>query len=116
MDHQQHSWLLAALMAQTVESVAAMSGGREMRPHATSERPVGGLSRIVCSFSSTYRLLQRVVVVRDCDEVRIYFEFFKTEIRILNDDEFNIPNCWYGEMKHDIYCPWMKHRRMPAVD
>jgi len=71
-----------------------------MRPHATSERPIGGLSRIVCSFSSTYRLLRRVVVVRDCDEVRIYFEFFKTEIRILNDDEFNIPNCWYGEMKH----------------
>jgi len=100
MDHQQRSWLLAALTAQTVESVAATSGGREMRPHATSERPVGGLSRIVCSFSSTYRLLRRVVVVRDCDEVRIYFEFFKTEIRILNDDEFNIPNCWYGEMKH----------------
>ena len=75
-----------------------------MRPHATSERLVGGLSRIVCSFSSTYRLLRRVVAVRDCDEVRIYFEFFKTEIRILNDDEysheFNIPNCWYGEMKH----------------
>ena len=26
--------------------------------------------------------------------------FFKTEIRILDDDEFNIANCWYGEMKH----------------
>ena len=45
-------------------------------------------------------LLRRVVVVRDGDEVRIYFEFFKTEIRILDDDEFNIANCWYGEMKH----------------
>ena len=45
-------------------------------------------------------MLRRVVVVRDCNEVRIYFEFFKTEIRILDDDEFNIPNCWYGEMKH----------------
>ena len=101
MDHQQRSWLLAALTAQTVESVAATSGGGEMRPHASSERPVGGLSRIVCSFSSTYRLLRRVVVVRDCDEVRIYFfDFFKTEIRIINEDEFNIPNCWYGEMKH----------------
>ena len=90
----------SALTAQTVESVAATSGGREMRETTRdSERPVGGLSRIVCSFSSTYRLLRRVVVVRDCDEVRIYL-FLKTEIRILNDDEFNIRNCWYGEMKH----------------
>ena len=40
-------------------------------------------------------MLRRVVVVRDCNEVRIYFEFFKTEIRILDDDEFNIPKSRY---------------------
>ena len=80
MDHQQRS-----LAAGRVDGADSRVGCRHVRrPGDETTRDFGGLSRIVCSFSSTYRLLRRVVVVRDCDEVRIYFAFFKTEIRILN--------------------------------
>ena len=69
MDHQQRSWLLAALTAQTVESVADTSGGREIQS----------------DMSADYRGLSvRFHPLIDCcdvsssatDEVRIYFEFF----------------------------------------
>jgi len=37
MDHQQRSWLLAALTAQTVESVADTSGGREIQSDMSAD-------------------------------------------------------------------------------